>query len=223
VSFATVPPQPIISSTPTLSAPTLNFYGINFGSNDKTIFIQIFPKNNKINQGKPILIEVLPGKDCQFGDQRACISAYRKSEDGNVIFITVHSGIGGEAETFRRAIEGLGLNQPAYTVGKAEKNLAILEGARVKITQGKRVLDGLIFADAVRVPPTLVKKYFTQSVDGSMEIAAELDLGWQRFTSPDQPVLVFETCGWKMPAEPWAPGVSRTTGSVYLGVIWMDR
>jgi hypothetical protein len=32
-------------------------------------------------------------------------------------------------------------------------------------------------------------------------------------------LLVIETCGWRHPAEAWAPGVTDTSGSVYLVVI----
>ena len=36
---------------------------------------------------------------------------------------------------------------------------------------------------------------------------------------PTRPMLVFETCGWKMAEERWYPGTSATTGSIYVGVI----
>ena len=33
------------------------------------------------------------------------------------------------------------------------------------------------------------------------------------------PLLVFETCGWKVTGEAWARGTTSTTASIYLGVI----
>jgi hypothetical protein len=136
-----------------------------------------------------------------------------------VIFITVHSGIGGEAESFRQAVEGLGWNQALFPLARAQKNLRRLAGSTVSITQGAVSLPGFELAAAGRVPAEGLARYFSLPAASALELAAQFAPVLQPFVNPDQPQVVFETCGWKMPEEPWAPEVTSASGSVYLGVI----
>jgi hypothetical protein len=98
-------------------------------------------------------------------------------------------------------------------------NLERLEGAPVKIVRGDVVIDGLSLTSAARVPSKRVRDYFSGSIEQGMAIAAAVNPSLEGYLNPDSPILVVETCGWKHPGEPWAPGVTSTTGSVYVSVI----
>ena len=43
--------------------------------------------------------------------------------------------------------------------------------------------------------------------------------GWQMCWTRAEDWLVFEICGWQLPGEAWYPGVTPSTGSIYLGFI----
>ena len=225
-------------ATPVPGAST-DFYGVDFSPGAGRIRIFLQPQNDQVNNGKPIVITVNPGRSCPYQDHRACVNAYRAGnaagnaagdaagsaagEAGNVILISVHSGIGGEAEAFRRAVEGMGVNRAGFSLKQIRSNLAWLEGATVRIQQGERAVEGLRLTRAARVPPGLIQEYFRSSAEQAMRLAASVDADLESYTHPDGPILVFETCGWKLAGEPWAPGVTNTTGSVYLGVIQIAK
>ena len=213
--------NPILTSptdTPN-PAPTLKMEGVDFGHTNAWIMIRIFPDNKRVNKGKPIVIKVLPGSSCYFGDHRACIGLFGENQQEKVIFVTVHSGVGGEAEAFRRSVEGLGPNRAAYPLSQIQANLWRLNGARVEISQGDQTVGGYQLVTTARVPATMIKKYFKLPIDAAIEFAAQVNPDLKNYLKPEQPTIVFETCGWKLESEPWAPGVTSTTGSVYLGVI----
>ena len=113
----------VVESTQVLpvepSEPSTDFYGINFSNNKERVTIKITPKNKKINGGKPIVISFLPGKRCVFGDQHACVAAFLNENLVNTIFLTVHSGEGGQAQSYRNALEGTLINSGAYTPKKS--------------------------------------------------------------------------------------------------------
>ena len=142
----------------------------------------------------------------------------------NVVFLTVHSGVGGEAETFRRAVEGrrihsLGANRAAYSLKRIQNNLANLTGAQVTVSQGERVLQGLSLVGTARLGPAWLAQYYRLPAGEALELTASLDPAFTARIAPEQPMLIFETCGWKLPSEPGSQGVADTSGSVYLGVI----
>lgn len=206
------------TSTP-LPKPRLEFDGIDFSQNNSWIMIRILPDSKQLNRGKPIVIKVLPGTSCYYGDHRACIGLLGETQQDKVIFVTVHSGVGGEAEAFRRSVEGLGPNRAAYSLDQIQANLSRLNGARVEITQGEHQIGGYQLVTTTRVPATMIKKYFKLPIAETIEYAATVNPVLGDYLTPDRPTIVFETCGWKLASEPWAPGVTSTTGSVYLGVI----
>lgn len=214
----TVTPQPVVEQASS-TEPPLNYYGIDFSNGEKRIRIKIIPKNRKINAGKPIIISFLPGEKCDYGDQHACINAYQTSSKSRTIFITTHSGIGGEAEEFRYAVEGMGFNRPSFSLARVHNNLSLLRNAEVIISQAGIEIKGLKLTAAGRVPASGIERYFSMPIEQALKTAASMDPALVKYVNPDQPQLVFETCGWKMPGEPWATGVTSTTGSVYLGVI----
>ncbi len=219
--------QPVNGTNPPLPTPspqpTLNFFGIDFANRQKTITIQIVPSNRRVNNGKTIEISFTPGKRCVFGDHHACVFNYLSSGSGNVIFISVHSGVGGEAESLRHALEGTWIDQAAFSLGQVRTAMKALGGAKVTIAQGDTTLKGLSLAALARVPAARINAYFNSPIEASLTRAAASNPGLGKAIDPSQPMIVIETCGWKMAEEPWAEGVTNTTGSVYLGVIQVGR
>ena len=95
----------------------------------------------------------------------------------------------------------------------------MLQDAKVNIIQGDTVLEGFTFAAASRVPASSLLDYFSLPIPQALRLAADLNPSLSSYVRPDQPQLVIETCGWRMPGEPAPSGLSPTTSSVYLGVI----
>lgn len=212
-------PETPAESSPALSEPTLNFYGVDFNDHNQRVRIQIIPPNKKVNNGKPIMISFIPGGQCNFGDGRACVSSYISAALSEVDFLTVHSGVGGEGQAFRHAVEGTAENQAGLPLKQVLTNLRQLSGAEVVISQGGQVYSGFTLVAAARLPAHALKAYFQTPLQSALQAAAEFDTTLESYLNASQPLLVFETCGWKMPGEPWAPGVTGTSASVYLGVI----
>jgi hypothetical protein len=225
------PVAPDRSQSPT-AQPTANippqetpfvFYGIDFSNHKKWVSLQIQPDATSINLGKPIMISFIPGQRCNFGDHHACVNTFTTQENGTVIFITVHSGVGGEGQRFRNALEGTGINRAAFPLQRVQANLKALLGAGVALAQGANVVGGLKLVAVARIPASSLATYFDTPLDQALALAASTNPGLLEGVDPGQPQLIFETCGWKMPGEPWAAGVSSTTGSIYLGVVQKAR
>jgi hypothetical protein len=222
--FMPVPSTPIPSEPPAsgsrASQPSQSsFYGIDFSDTTQRIRIKIYPADRGVNGGKPIVIAFVPGDRCEYGDRRACINAFASPSGGATTLITVHSGLGGEGQKFRHAVEGTGFDAAWFTPQKVQANLRLLEGAEVTITQGETTLRGLQLVSAGRVPPQQLQAYMHARLPDALALAASLNPSLAPAASPTLPQIVFETCGWKMPGEKWAPGVTSTSASIYLGVI----
>jgi DNA-binding transcriptional ArsR family regulator len=181
--------------------------------------ILIFPPDKSVNGGKPILISFIPGQTCNYGDNRGCVNTYLSQTGVPVTFITVHSGVGGEGQAYRQAMEGSGINSAGLSLKAVRAHLHALEGAEVVIIQGKRRYGGYVLVVTARIPSRYLKPYFETDIRDALAFASSLDENLAGLANGGQPLLVFETCGWKMPGEPWARGVTSTTASVYLGVI----
>jgi hypothetical protein len=200
-------------------ADSPDLWGINFAPGAETITIKIFPKDKQVHYGLPIVIKFLPGSDCVFGDHYGCVQSYNPTSQGKVTFVSVHSGVGGEGQSLRGALEGTWINSAGYGLEHVAQNMAALSGARVSIRQGQTVLEGLQIGVVSRVPPATLGAYFSAPVWQALDIAAQTNPVVANFSSPDQPELVIETCGWRMRGEAWAQGIKATTGSAYLAVI----
>jgi hypothetical protein len=198
--------------------PTSDFYGIDFDSPER-VTIEIIPPDSQVNQGEPIKISFRPGERCRFSDLRACTYAYKPTAAGNLIVITVHSGVGGAAQRFRNALEGTGINRASFSLEEVDANMQSLAGATVVIRQGERSVENLHMQAVTRIPARALTRYFRASLAEILSLAAELDPQISELVYPEQPQIVLETCGWKMPGEAGAAQVSDTTGSVYLGII----
>ena len=206
-------------SPPFDTAQSFTYQGIDFQDGSPRILIEIAPASRQVNAGKPIRISFLPGYQCQFGDKHACVFSYRTSSQANVIFLTIHSGVGGEGQKFRHAIEGTGINQAGLTLNRVLSNLEALEGASVILRQGEQVVQGLNIFGLSRISPKKIHTYFDLPVEQALDYAASFDETLLPTALANQPLIVLETCGWKMPGEPWAKDVTATTGSIYLGVL----
>ena len=69
------------------------------------------------------------------------------------------------------------------------------------------------------MPAAELESYFSVPVSEALYQAAEYNATITDFIYPEEPQLVIETCGWKMPGEEQAEAVQPTTASIYLGVI----
>jgi hypothetical protein len=147
------------------------------------------------------------------------VTTFQDEGNREVTFLTVHSGIGGEGQAFRNAMEGIGLVGAAYNLKKIQANLNAWEGARVVITQGKNRMEGYTLTSLSRVPAKHVNSYLNASIPQAFSYAAQLDEGLLSPISAGVPLLVFETCGWRVPGEPRADRVPVSSASIYLGLI----
>jgi len=212
-------PQPARATQATSPAVPRDFYSIDFGKDDQRVTIEITPRSQAVNRGKPILISFIPGEICTFGDQRGCVYSYRAKSGATILHVSVHSGVGGEAQALRHALEGTGINQAAFSLSQIQSNLRSLEGSTVRITQGERTVKGLILTHAGRVTAQKIEGYFRAPLHQALATAAAIDPSLLPAVNPPVPQLVIETCGWKSREEPWAAGVTSTTASIYLGII----
>jgi hypothetical protein len=216
-------PEPAVieftTPQPDFEPITRSFYGIYLWDNLQKVQVRIYPDRNKINRGQPIDIEFFPAPDCKFGDGQACANAYRTITGGETNFLTVHSGIGGEAQELRHALEGTGLDRAALSLKQVENNLRALLGVEVTIRQGDQTLQGLEIAALVRVPASHIKEYIETPVEQALDFAARLEPALLEFINSSEPLLILETCGWRMPGERTAPGISDTSSSIYIVVI----
>ncbi len=230
---ATPTPFQPLAYTPTPENPTLQgtaaadaasqaeevFTGIDFNNPWERIRIKIYPPDKRVNKGKPIVIAFKPGATCDYREQTACVNTFTAEAGGRVTYLTIHSGVGADAEPFRQAVEGMGFDQAAYSLRQVQAHLRALEGARVEIVQGETTIRGLTLTGAGRIPPRYLRHYLNSPLPEALELAAELNPSLSGAVNPDLPQVIFETCGWMMPGEPWLPGITSTNASLYLGVI----
>lgn len=202
------------------SSPGLHsFGGLDFQDFSQRIRIKIIPPDKKVNRGKPIIISFRPGLKCRYEDDKACVYTYPGAGQSMVTMITVHSGVGGDAQSFRHAIEGTGVNRAGFSLRKVRANLAALDGAEVVITQGEKSYHGFTLVATTRLPAEDVLPYFNEPVENALAYAAAVDLRLNELLNEHQPLILFETCGWRMPGEKWVRGLPNTSGAVYIGVI----
>jgi hypothetical protein len=214
----THPPSPP-PEAPVPSPPSLKISGIDFGNQEDWVRIKIYPNNRKVNNGQPIILKFIPGDHCIFGDHHACVAAVQSSEGRPVIWLTIHSGVGGEGQPFRNAVEGTGIDSTAYSLQKISANLLDLSGSRVVISQGTTSARDLRLQVTARIPGSLLQGYFNTPLEDTLDFSTQVAPGLQPVSQAIQPLIVFETCGWRVPGQPWFPGTTATSASVYLGVI----
>jgi hypothetical protein len=172
----------------------------------------IAPRADSFNRGRALSLAFQPGWPCQYSDQRACFS---RQGGGQWLLASVHSGIGGDAEDLRRTLEGMGLNQAAVPLETIQRALDELSGSTVSMQQGQISADLRVLA-AARIPAQQVDEYYRLPVEQAFALAAQHNPALADVLAQARPLLVLETCGWRHPADPPAPGLSDTSASIYL-------
>ena len=213
IQFPTAPPSNLILP------PVLSDDIINWTFEQSPVSIRLKPDSHRINGGKAIQIVFQPGSECQFGDGNACANTYRDRLGAEITFLTVHSGIGGEAQHLRNAIEGTGFDQAALSLNQVHKNLQALVGSDVTFKQGDIEKSSLEVVAAVRLPARLLRDYIQLPVNEALSFAAQFDPDLSTIIDSGQSIIIVETCGWRMPGEPNPDGLSDTSASIYLFVI----
>jgi hypothetical protein len=216
------PPIHPASPPPEASAPSpprLNVLGVDFGDQEDWVRIKIYPNNREVNNGQPIILKFIPGDHCTFGDHHACVAAFQNSEGMPIIWLTIHSGVGGEGQPFRNAVEGTGIDSAAYSPQKIAANLQVLSDSRVIISQGTTSVRDLRLQVTARIPGSMLQGYFNTPLEDTLEFSAQVAPELQPTSQSMYPLIIFETCGWRVPGLPWFPGTTATSASVYLGVI----
>ncbi len=211
-----------IEPTPTPSIPPYLFHGFNFEPGQSRINIRISPDTSSINNGQPILMSFLPGDTCMFSDGFGCVQVLHNPAGGRIIFVTLHSGVGGEAQSFRHAVEGTYMGIAGFSLEKTNANLAALIGTEAGISQGNLADNNFKIAWATRLPATLVEPYFSKTVPEALSFAIEHDPDLAFIESTTETLIVFETCGWRILEEPWPSGHPETSGAVYIGVLGVN-
>lgn len=136
-----------------------------------------------------------------------------------MILLTVHSGVGGEGERLRSALEGSGLDEAGFTLEQIRVNMAALQGAEVQLGLGEEILNSLELATVARVPAMDIQRYFDLPFDDALEMVAVENDPVRAVLDTGEPVLAFGICGWHLPGEVWGQGGSATIASIYLGFI----
>jgi hypothetical protein len=197
----------------------LDFDTLQLNSGQSQVRIRFKPDTPRINEGKPIQIVFHTNTECQFGDGNACVNTYRDRTGAEVTFFTIHSGIGGEAQPLRNAVEGTGFDQAGLPLNQVRKNLQTLLGSEVIIQQDDKEQTGLEIAAVVRLPARLVRDYINTPVNEALTVAAQYDSDLSSLLDSGQPLIVVETCGWRMPGESNPDNLPDTSASIYLFVI----
>jgi hypothetical protein len=192
---------------------------INFQDPFQRIRIRITPPDRRVNRGKPILISFYPAQTCLFGDQRGCVTEYQNSSGIQNVLVSVHSGVGGEGQAFRHALEGTTYTGAKLSLKQIRANLAHLAGAAVTIEQGDRLVSGLTLLVVQRIPPAGAGAYFDAPIQSALAQGAGFNPALNNYLDTGRPLLIFETCGWQVPGEALKKGANSTSASVYFGVI----
>lgn len=196
------------------AAPHENAFAPYFVQGRQTV-LRIQPPDQFRSQ-KEIRTELVPGSTCAFGEKLACVSQHW---DNWVTLLTVHSGLGGEGEPLRQAVEGRGIFTAGDSLEQIDENLKALTGATVSIQTEDRVWNDLKVQALVRVPPEELLPYFDQPFDHALLAAAENNKQVMDALHNGRDMLVVEFCGWQVRGEEPAPGTTATTASVYLMII----
>lgn len=188
-------------------------------SGQPNLSFRIKPDNKRLNSGKPIEVSFRPAVRCKFGDGKACINSYRDIQSAEVTIITIHSGIGGEAQSLRNALEGTGFDQAGFPLSQVKKNLQAIVGSPVTISQHDKKVNQYKVVAAVRLPANRVREYINTPINYALAYAAKFNPDLQPYIHPTSPIIVLETCGWRMPGERSSSNVSDTSASIYLIIL----
>jgi hypothetical protein len=186
---------------------------MNLNTGTSVVDLLIEPGHKGFNNGNSVTTRFFTGETCDFGDQKACSSLH---ENGRYLLFTIHSGVGGEAQALRHAIEGTGINRAGKSLQETLNTLEAMKDSRVVISQADFQQTGLMIRAVVRIPGSDVEGYFKRPFIDALYLAAEQNSELRVLVESAEPAVFIETCGWRMAGEPWAQGTNETTGSIYL-------
>lgn len=209
---------PTAAPTRTMVPLTGRWHGIDFNDPTRRIEMTIPLTGSSFNDGQPLTFGFQPGDPCTYADFRACINLYQGS-DLAVIFATVHSGVGGDAQPLRHALEGTGFNQAGQPLVEIHNRMESLVNVPVLLRQGETSTEKQRVRAAARVPPDQLSAYFASTIPDALALVAQHSPQLARALNSRKPMLVIETCGWWHLEEAGIPGATGSTGSVYLLVI----
>jgi len=183
------------------------------------IEIHLLDQTGNFFDGKPVVLRFTAGEDCPFGTGRGCVSQHAA---GRYLLLTLHSGVSGEAQQLRHALEGTGINTAGLKSAAIQANLEYLQSSIASLHQGSRNLDYLSVKAALRIPPDQIEAYYSRPFIEALDSAVENDRRFQEILNSGEPLIIIETCGWPVYGEPAAKGDYQGTGSVYLVAIGSD-
>ncbi|MHB8135047.1 MAG: hypothetical protein ACYDH1_12590 [Anaerolineaceae bacterium] len=184
-----------------------------FSEDGAPMEIHLVDPGKLILGGKPVQMRFSAGMDCVFGSGKACVSLH---SDGRYMLLTIHSGISGEGQQLRHALEGTGINTAGLSTAEIGANLDALQGAIASLHQGITNLDYLSVLAAVRIPPERIDDYYALPFSMALDWAAAEDDALRQLMESAEPVIFIETCGWPVVGEAPAEGEYYGTGSIYL-------
>jgi hypothetical protein len=193
------------------------FGGIDFSSGSPQVTLDLIPNDELGSTNQPVKVSFFPGEHCAFGEGIACTYVFPSSRDPKVVFVSVHSGIGGDADSLRDLVEGTNFNQGKYSSNEVQHRIEMLVGSKINLSQGEEAVQGLTLLSIIRVPPENINEYRQLPVEYTLDYAAGLTSLDQSFF--DQDLLVIETCGWRLPDDMEVEGWANTSYSVYLALI----
>ena len=196
------------------------FLDIIFEEGSPPITISLDPGIEQNHAITPVEVTFLPGEQCNFGDDHACIYEFSTSEEKKITFVSVHSGLGGEGDALRNLFEGTGINMGLFEPARVLRIAQSLSGTDVEITQGDKKIEGLALTSVTRIPPEHFAAYTALPIEEGLDYAVQNNLFDLALLNQD--LLIIETCGWRLPGETQIEGLKDTSSSVYLAVISLE-
>ncbi len=132
------------------------------------------------------------------------------------MLLTIHSGISGEGQQLRHALEGTGINTAGLRTAEILANLDQLQGAIASLHQGVTNLDYLTVVAAIRIAPDQIDDYYALPFLEAVDWAAGGNEDLRQRIADGQSLIFIETCGWPVIGEVSADGEYQGTGSIYL-------
>ena len=206
-AVATTVPEPVVDVPPSF------WQAFDFSDGAERVEIHLVDPDLGILGGKPVQMRFTPGSDCVFGSGKACVSLHA---DSRVMLLTIHSGISGEGQQLRHALEGTGINTAGLRTAEILANLDQLQGAIASLHQGVTNLDYLTVVAAIRIPPDQIDAYYDLPFLEAVDWAAEGNEDLHQRLADGQSLIFIETCGWPVIGEVSAGGEYQGTGSIYL-------
>lgn len=194
--------------------------GIDFTVGAAPISLSLLPDASQMDFGGGVEVAFSPGLHCEFGDGQACVYEFESPEGSRVVFASIHSGVGGDADALRDLIEGTGFNQGLFNPEQVDARLDAMIGSKVRLKQGSAGTVDLQLIALVRIPPEQVATYQALPVERALRFAAEFARLDPAMLGQD--LFIFETCGWRLPGEAQITDLPATSSAVYIGLAGVE-